>query len=149
MLARQGFVYDTEPISRAFVSGKHLAPRVDQLHLFRVLQQAFYVEGLDTTSLSVLCGVLQRALAAQGFDHPDDAIRRVMDSREITHATRAEFAQVRSWGLRSFPQFLIQDGERVEVLHSGFAQAEVIAERMALAERIGQTACPALRSVAT
>ena len=49
LLARQGFVYDTEPVCRAVVAARRLAPQSDLLAVFRALQHAFYAEGRDTT----------------------------------------------------------------------------------------------------
>lgn len=129
-LARQGFVYDTGPISRAFIAGKQCLPGIDQLRLFRALQQAFYEGGLDTTSGSVLAGVLQRALADQGLKLDAETIRHTLDSAEVADAALAEFERVRSWGLRSFPQLLCVEGEQITVLHSGFAKARDIVARV-------------------
>lgn len=129
LLARQGFVYDTEPISRAFITGKHWLPGIDQLRLFRSLQRAFYVDGLDTTSDSVLAGVLQRALADQGLNLMTEMVERVMGTAEIAGKTRAEIELVRSWGFRSYPQFLRLEGEQITVLHSGFEKAaDIVAQ---------------------
>ncbi len=129
-VAREGFVYDTEPISRAFVAGKHLFPGVDQLRLFRALQHAFYVDGLDTTSDAILRQVLQRALHDQGCEAAEDVIGRAQDSIDVAMRTQAEFDQVRAWELRSFPQLLHLDGERVSVLCNGFDQAAGIVQRV-------------------
>ena len=142
---RQNFVYDTGPISRAFIAGKQLLPGLDQLALFRALQQAFYVDGLDTTSGNVLAGVVQQALTEQGLNLPESAILGLIKSSEIVSKTQAEFELVRSWGLRSFPQLLCLDGERVSILHSGFEKAAQIVSRITLAlphpiEQV--TSCP-------
>ena len=115
-------------------------PGIDQLRLFRALQQAFYVDGLDTTSSSVLVGVLQRALADQGLKIEPEIIQYALDSAEIFEAARAEFALVRSWGLRSFPQFLGKEGDHVTVLHSGFEKASDIVARV---RQLEARSCPA------
>ena len=49
LMARKGFVYDTEPICRAVVAARNIAPEAPLLDVFRALQHAFYVDGLDTT----------------------------------------------------------------------------------------------------
>ena len=70
-LARQDFVYDTEPVCRAVVAARRLAPQADLLGVFRALQHAFYAEGLDTTDGRVLSEVASATLSRGG--HPVDA----------------------------------------------------------------------------
>src|SRR4051812_16092040 len=43
LMAREGFVYDTEPICRAVVAARRLGPEAPLLDVFRALQRAFYV----------------------------------------------------------------------------------------------------------
>lgn len=121
--SRQGFVYDTEPISRAFVTGRMLVPNLDQLSLFRALQRLFYMDGLDTTDEAVLQARLEQELAAQG--HADAARRAgpVMRSHAIKVVTQADFDRVRGWGLRSFPQLLAVRDDGMTVLSNGFSPA--------------------------
>lgn len=57
LLARQGFVYDTEPICRAVVAARILRPEANLLKVFRAFQHAFYVDALDTTDGVVLANV--------------------------------------------------------------------------------------------
>ena len=71
--ARQGFIYDTEPICRAVVAARRLAPQADLLAVFRALQVAFYVDGLDTTDGRILATVVAAALRAQGLAIATDA----------------------------------------------------------------------------
>lgn len=121
--SRQGFVYDTEPISRAFVTGRMLVPNLDQLSLFRALQRLFYVDGLDTTDEAVLQAKLEQELVAKGF--ADAALRAgpAMRSHAIKVATKADFDCVRGWGLRSFPQLLAVRNHGMTVLSNGFSPA--------------------------
>jgi putative protein-disulfide isomerase len=62
LMARENFVYNTEPICRAVVAARKLAPQADLLAVFRALQHAFYVDGLDTTNGRVLAEVVARQL---------------------------------------------------------------------------------------
>lgn len=128
LLARRNFVYDTEYVSRAFVAGQHLAPAVNALRLFRSLQRAFYVEGLDTTHEAVLAEVVARELQEQGQPCSADQVLAAMWLPDV-HATLAEhFAQVRSWGLASFPQLLHAHTKGTTVALAGFAPADVIVQ---------------------
>jgi len=134
-MARQNFVYDTEPICRAVVAAHRLAPAADQLAVFRALQRAFYVDGLDTTDGDVLAQVGAKALALQGLVFPASALRAEWDSQATIAATAAEFAQVRAMGIRSFPALLLEvDGKVVEI-SPGYAPADRLDGQLQLALR--------------
>ncbi len=126
LMDRVGFVYDTEPISRAFVAAKTLAPDADQLAIFHALQRAFYVDGLDTTADAVLSIVVQKALADQSVDRSVVDVVNAMSDQDVRSKTQSDFAQVRGWGLRSFPKLLAVDGEKATILCDGFAKASAI-----------------------
>jgi putative protein-disulfide isomerase len=123
-VARQNFVYDTEPVCRAVVAAQRLAPAADQLAVFRALQHAFYVDGLDTTSGDVLAGAAVAALARQGIDLPAAAFRAEWDHAATIAATAAQFAEVRAMGIRSFPALLLEvDGRLIEI-SPGYAHVD-------------------------
>jgi len=132
-LARQNFLYNSEPISRAFVAGVHLAPTASAIRLLRNLQQAFYVEGLDTTDVDVLGTALARALRDQGLPHAAVHARPALDFDLVHHIVRHDFLQVRDWGLTSFPKLLKVGQGTPEVLLAGFANTPEIVEVMARA----------------
>jgi len=67
-VARQGFVYDTEPVCRAVVAARRLAPQSDLLAVFRAFQHAFYAEGRDTTDGKQLADIGAAELQRQGHD---------------------------------------------------------------------------------
>lgn len=128
LLARQGFVYDTEPVCRAVVAARTTAPQADQLAVFRALQKAFYVDGMDTTDPDVLAGVAAQALQAQGF--AADGLRACFDAEDTRKSTREEFAQVRRWGVSSFPALLAWDGGQMVRLVDGFAKSQALVTAM-------------------
>lgn len=130
MMARENFIYDTEPISRAFVAGKHLVPGLQQLRLFRALQHAFYVEGLNTTDEATLAGVLERELHAQGYPECAPFAASTMSLAEVAMKTRQDFDCVQGWRLASFPKFVAVQGDQVSVLLEGFAKAPDIVEQV-------------------
>jgi putative protein-disulfide isomerase len=125
LMARENFVYDTEPVCRAVVTARKLARAADLLAVFRALQQAFYVEGLDTTDGRVLSAVVATQLqldvgAVLGMWHHADTIAQ----------TRADFSRARALGVRSFPALLLdKEGEIVEV-SGGYAKVEQLNHRL-------------------
>lgn len=118
LMARENFVYDTEPVCRAVVAARKLAPQADLLAVFRALQQAFYVDGLDTTDGRVLAGVV----AAQLQLAAEDVLRVWQDSDTILQ-TKADFVRARALGVRSFPALLLDTGKGVVEVSGGYAHA--------------------------
>jgi putative protein-disulfide isomerase len=118
LMARENFVYDTEPICRAVVAARKLAPQADLLAVFRALQHAFYVDGLDTTNGRVLAEVV----AAQLQLAAEDVLRVWQDSDTIAQ-TKADFVRARALGVRSFPALLLDTGEGVVEVSGGYAHA--------------------------
>ncbi|RZT11035.1 putative protein-disulfide isomerase [Duganella sp. CF402] len=118
LMARENFVYDTEPVCRAVVAARKLAPQADLLAVFRALQQAFYVDGLDTTNGRVLAGVV----AAQLQLAAEDVLRVWQDSDTILQ-TKADFVRARALGVRSFPALLLDTGKGVAEVSGGYAHA--------------------------
>lgn len=130
-LARQNFVYDTEPICRAVVGVRRIAPAADQLAVFRALQVGFYVDGLDTTDGVVLARIVAAELARQGHAVGADEVERAWRAADTIAATRAEFAQVRALGVRSFPAlFLAVENQRF-ALSPGYAKADQLEASLA------------------
>jgi putative protein-disulfide isomerase len=123
-LARENFVYDTEPICRAVVAARQIAPEADQLTVFRTLQHAFYVDGLDTTDGAVLAQVAVAALAKLGHVHDVEAFHEVWSALATIAATRAEFAQVRALGINSFPALLLDANDQLSVVSPGYAPVD-------------------------
>lgn len=119
--ARQNFVYDTEPICRAVVTARRLAPEADLLALFRALQNAFYVDGLDTTDGDVLTRVAVAALEESGHRFAIETFHTEFDRAETIAETAADFAYVRSIGIRSFPALLLETGGKLVEISPGYA----------------------------
>jgi putative protein-disulfide isomerase len=134
-MGRENFVYDTEPICRAVVAAHRLAPAADQLAVFRALQHAFYVDGLDTTDGDVLAQAGVKALASQGLVFPAQAFRAEWDQPATSAATAAEFAKVRAMGIRSFPALLLEvDGQVIDI-SPGYAPVDRLDGQLRLALR--------------
>jgi putative protein-disulfide isomerase len=130
LLARKNFVYDTEPICRAVVAARILAPRADLLKVFRDLQHAFYAEGLDTTDGKVLSATAAAALAEAGHAVDAESFHAAWLSPGAIYATQADFRRARQLGVRSFPHLLLDTGEGVLDISPGYAHAEVLDGRL-------------------
>lgn len=128
--AHQGLVYDTEPVCRAVVVARLLAPEVSQLTVFRALQSAFYADGRDTTQVEVLVQVLASVFSDAGKALPPDTIADCMRSQQALTLTQQDFIQARQWGINSFPQLLLQQGDGLRSLAPGYTQAEDILQAL-------------------
>ena len=131
LLARENFIYDTEPVCRAFVTAREFAPQADLLAVFHALQLAFYVDGLDTTNGKVLAEVGAAALSALGHSISAEEFHARWNTTEMMALTRQDFVKVRAAGIRSFPTLLMErDGQFVEV-SPGYAPVAQLEERLA------------------
>jgi putative protein-disulfide isomerase len=129
-LARENFVYDTEPVCRAVVTARQLAPQADLLAVFRALQDAFYVDGLDTTDGEVLAQVAVAALEKTGQVSSTTTFHRHWSAPPTIEATRAEFARVRAIGVRSFPALLLELDDQLIEISPGYAPAAQLERRL-------------------
>ncbi|SOZ39223.1 DsbA family protein [Cupriavidus neocaledonicus] len=126
LLDRTGFVYDTEPICRAVVTARDLAPEADLLAVFRALQHAFYVDALDTTDGHVLAEAGSKALSRLGVAVSADAFLARWQAPEIQAQAQADFALARSWNIRSFPALLLRIGNALHSIADGYSSAEML-----------------------
>jgi putative protein-disulfide isomerase len=125
LMARENFVYDTEPVCRAVVTARKLAPEADLLAVFRALQHAFYVDGLDTTN----GGVLSAVVAAQLGLEVDTVLRMWQDADTIAQ-TRADFVRARAMGVRSFPALLLDTDKGIVEVSGGYAHAAQLDQQL-------------------
>jgi putative protein-disulfide isomerase len=123
-LARENFVYDTEPVCRAVVTARRVAPAADQLAVFRALQHAFYVDGLDTTDGAVLAQVAASALDLQGYAVTAPAFHEAWSNPATIEATSTEIAQVRAMGVSSFPTLILQVDQKLIKIGPGYAHVD-------------------------
>jgi putative protein-disulfide isomerase len=112
LMARENFVYDTEPICRAVVAARILAPEADLLAVFRSLQHGFYVEAVDTTDGRILSRLATDALTLAGHAIDAETFYRVWSEESTIAAAHSDFRRARALGVQSFPTlFLEKDGE--------------------------------------
>jgi putative protein-disulfide isomerase len=130
LLARENFVYDTEPVCRAVVAARQIAPEANLLDVFRALQHGFYVDGRDTTSGRELAEIAAAALQEQGYDVSPDAFWNVWRAPETVTATRADFVRARALGVRSFPALLLETGDSIVEVSPGYAHAKQLDQQL-------------------
>lgn len=107
-----GFVYDTEPASRAVVTAGGLDP-AHIFDLFKAIQAAFYAEGRDVTQVDVLAELA----AGLGIDAAD--FQHAFNSEAARAKTRAHFQQARKMGVRGFPALILQRDAQIDTVASG------------------------------
>ena len=109
----EGFVYDTEPASRAVVAMAELNPEA-VFPLFKAVQAAFYAEGRDVTQSGVL------AELAEGLGVPRADFLMAFESDAAREKTQAHFHMARKAGVRGFPSAVLQRGDQLLFLTRGY-----------------------------
>ena len=130
-LDHPGFVYDTEPVCRAFVSAQILfpnLPNMPKLALFGSLQQAFYRLGQDVTQASVLAKCVSQCLTRLKFPTSEAQFLAVFGSEQARSQTRAHFDQAGRWNVNGFPSLIVVKDERLFLLSSGYAKTATLFE---------------------
>ena len=114
-----GFIYDTEPASRATVTVRSLAPKLVWRY-FKAVQHAFYAEGRNVTEPGVLADVAE----ALGIARTDFA--KAFASQEMRDVTLADFRQSQAWGIRGFPTLVAEHGDHLHLVGSGFMPIDAL-----------------------
>jgi putative protein-disulfide isomerase len=115
----EGFVYDTEPPSRAVAAIGSLVPEL-VFPLFKAIQHAFYAEGRDVTLSPVL------AELASGLGVENDRFLQAFESDAARARTLAHFRQARQAGVRGFPAMILQKGEQLHQIANGCLPLETV-----------------------
>jgi putative protein-disulfide isomerase len=125
----EGFIYDTEPPSRAVLAvGSIDAEKI--FPMFKAIQSAFYAEGRDVTQAGTL------AELAAGLRIAREAFLRAFDSDEVRARTQAHFRHGRQAGVRGFPTLILQQDQELHLITHGWQPLADI--RPALDSRLGQ-----------
>lgn len=108
-----GFVYDTEPASRAVVTVAEINPE-ETFPYFQSVQAAFYVHRQDVTQTEILAALAEthHIVTAQFLES--------FHSDEMKAKTRMHFQQTQQAGVRGFPTVVLQDAAGSTLLTHGY-----------------------------
>jgi putative protein-disulfide isomerase len=118
-----GFIYDTEPASRATVVVRSLWPQ-HVWRYFKTVQHAFYAEGKNVTEPGVLADV------AEQLGLPRIEFAKAYASKEMREATLQDFQQSQSWGIRGFPTLVAEHGDHLHLVGSGYMPIDALREKL-------------------
>ena len=107
-----GFVYDTEPASRAVVAIGGL-DRTLIFPLYKAIQAAFYAEARDVTQTRVLIDLVT------ALDVDASTFLHTFDSEDARTKTRAHFRHARQAGVRGFPTLILQRDTQLFTICNG------------------------------
>lgn len=128
---REGFVYDTEPPSRALVAARRLDPEMVFAFL-KIVHHAFYAGNRDVTDRDVLCDLAAQA----GIDR--EKFAGAFDAEETLRETQKDFAVARHAGINGFPTLLVgSDSEGYNIITHGYQPWERV--EVLVAARLEQT----------
>jgi putative protein-disulfide isomerase len=119
-----GFIYDTEPASRATVTVRSLWPQ-HVWRYFKAVQHAFYAEGRNVTEPGVLADI------AEQLGLPRAEFGRAFASQEMRDATLQDFQQSQAWGVRGFPTLVAEHGDHLHLVGSGYMPIETLRAQLA------------------
>jgi putative protein-disulfide isomerase len=123
-LDEPGFIYDTEPASRAAITVRTLWPQ-HTWRYFKAVQTAFYAEGRNVTQAAVLADV------AESVGLPRADFAKTFASTALREATAKDFAQSQAWGITGFPAVIAQKGDDLHLVCRGYAPVETLRARIA------------------
>lgn len=122
-LHEPGFVYDTEPASRAVVAVRSHWPKQVWRYL-KAVQQAFYAEARNVTRPEVLADLAgQIGLPRTEFAH-------AFASQAMRDATLADFRQSQAWGIRGFPALIAEHDGALHLVAQGYLPVDALRERL-------------------
>lgn len=119
----EGFIYDTEPASRAVITVAELSP--DKIFpFFKSIQSAFYVEQMDVTKADKLAELAtQQGLTTEQFlSH--------FHSEEAKQKTQQHFQATQQAGVRGFPSLVLQQGSDFEFIARGYIPLDALTSQI-------------------
>ena len=108
----EGFVYDTEPASRAVIAVAEIDPEAI-FPYFKSVQAAFDTQGQNVTKPETLAKLAEQ----HNIDKPKFLER--FESEDVKNKTRAHFRITREAGVRGFPTIVLQAESGRKLLTNG------------------------------
>lgn len=118
-----GFIYDTEPPSRALISIAKINPDIT-FAFFKAVQSAFYTKQMDVTQTNNL------AQLANEFDIDKPQFLTEFESEQTKHKTHAQFEMSRQYGVRGFPTLLLHHEDRYFPICNGYQSFEPLKSKI-------------------
>ncbi len=117
----EGFVYDTEPASRAVVTVADMAP--DKIFpFFKSVQSAFYLNHIDVTNGEKLAELASN----QGIARDKFLVN--FESELAKQKTLQHFQAARQAGVTGFPSLILQDGDDYQFIAKGYRPFDQLQE---------------------
>jgi len=119
----EGFIYDTEPASRAVVTVAEFSP--DKIFpYFKSIQSSFYVEQVDVTKADHLAELASH----QGID--TEQFLSHFHSEAAKQKTRQHFQGTLQAGVRGFPTLVLQQGSEFEFIARGYRPLDALTSQI-------------------
>lgn len=109
-----GFVYDTEPPSRAVIAVAGIVPGLI-FDMFRSIQSAFYTDGRNVTKPETLADLAEQVGVAS------DSFLQAFESEAVRAKTLAHFRHARQAGVRGFPSLILQQDTQLHPIVNGYS----------------------------
>ena len=119
----EGFIYNTEPASRAVITVGSI-DAAKNFEYFSAIQEAFYTKNQDVTQTENL----QKIAIDCGIDG-DEFIAR-FSSEELLENTQKHFQHARKVGVTGFPTLILIKNNELHVLTRGFQKYEGISAEL-------------------
>jgi len=118
-----GFIYDTEPASRALVAFGKLDTE-NTLALFHDIQYAFYVEQRDVTQHEILSDLISK------YKIDKSKFIAEFESEETKKQTQQHFKNSSQAGVMGFPTLVFQHDKNHQFLSRGYATYDKIKQQI-------------------
>lgn len=109
----EGFVYDTEPPSRAVVTMGAIKPEAVFAY-FKAIQSAFYIDQKDTTKQGTLLEI------ASQFGIDIAIFQTQFQAEDLKKKTFAHFQKTRAYEIRGFPSLILENSDGKYRLAHGY-----------------------------
>jgi len=119
----EGFIYDTEPPSRAVTLMASLNPK-QAFTCFDKIQTEFYQFGKNVTQISILKNIMLDCGVS------GDEFNDLFEADNIKQATQEHFRSTYQAGIRGFPAMVWQVGDNYDLLCSGYLPFDKLSEKI-------------------